>query len=81
MTTVRPTATPYAGQFRANQLSTLARRVCKQYHLTPRWFEPLNDGHTSKNPEIDETPRLRVWNTRREIIISESDLFYAANVE
>ena len=81
MATLRPTSTPYAGGFRANQLSTTSRRVCKHYHITPRWFEPLNNGHTSENPETDNTPRLRVWNTRREIIITESDLFYAANVE
>ncbi|MBK8676971.1 MAG: hypothetical protein IPN27_11570 [Cellvibrionales bacterium] len=74
-------ATPQSGTFDAKHLSTAAKHVCKDKHFTPKWFEPLNNGHTSKNPEIDETPRLRVWNTRREIIISESDLFYAANVE
>lgn len=74
-------ATPVSGQFRANNLSTAAKRVCKEHHMTPKWFEPLNNGHTTSNPETDNTPRLRVWNSRREIIITESDLFYAANVE
>lgn len=72
-------ATSFSGHFSAKFLSRAAKRVCKEHHMTPKWFEPLNNGHTTSNPETDDTPRLRVWNSRKEIIITESDLFYAAN--
>ena len=77
---------PYSTIARSfRQADTWPEALIKQAGLCRREeteeFEPLNNGHTSENPETDNTPRLRVWNTRREIIITESDLFYAANVE
>lgn len=67
--------------FKANGLSASARRVCADRHFTPRFWEPLNVNHTSADPaEVDETPMIRAWNSRREIIITRSDLFYADQV-
>ena len=67
--------------FKASSLSASAKRVCKDQHFTPRFWEPLNVNHTSADPaEIDETPMIRAWNSRREIIITRSDLFYADQV-
>jgi len=68
--------------FTANFLSSTARKVCKVLHFTPRFYEPLNLNVSSKideNGELVDLPRLRVWNARREIIITDNDLEYARN--
>lgn len=63
--------------FNAKTLSTTARKACKAQGFTPRFWEPLNAGHYSPQPEFDDTPIMRVWNSRREIVLTVSDLFYA----
>jgi hypothetical protein len=60
----------------AKYLSREAKIICKAEHLTPRWYERLN---ADKPATYDgsEYPVLRVWNSRREIVITNYDLSYA----
>lgn len=63
--------------FDAKHLSTAAKRVCRNARMTPRWFEPLNSSYSADQDGTDDTPVLRVWNSKREIIITAADLFHA----
>lgn len=66
--------------FDAKHLSTAAKRVCKMEHMTPGFFEPLNAGHPADTDGTDDTPVLRVWNSKREIVITAADIFYANQI-
>ena len=67
--------------FNANNLSLEAKAACKALHFTPRQFEALNTDRPScaSGPEDAEYPVLRVWNSRREIVLTNQDVAYAAN--
>lgn len=61
--------------FDAKHLSLEAKAACKALHLTPRHFEPLNVNRPESDAE--EYPVLRIWNSRREITLTNHDLDYA----
>jgi hypothetical protein len=59
--------------FNASSLSREAKAVCKAMHFTPRQWEPLN----VNQDDAVEQPVMRVWNSKREILITNRDLEYA----
>ena len=63
----------------AKYLSYEAKAACKALRLTPREFEPLNSNlpATASGPDELEYPVLRVWNSRREVVLTIHDLAYA----
>ena len=64
----------------AKHLSPEAKAVCRAMHMTPREFELLNADRPdmADGPEVPEYPVLRVWNTKREIVITNHELAYAS---
>jgi hypothetical protein len=60
--------------FDACHLSRAAKKVCELQHMTPRRFEPLSSSAAS--PDTEDMPVLRVWNSKREIVITSGDLAY-----
>jgi hypothetical protein len=66
--------------FDAKYLSAAVKKACKVLHFTPRRFEIIN-GDRSINtfdPALDEDfNALRIWNSRREIVLTASDIVYA----
>lgn len=63
------------GTLDAKFISAAAKKVCKTEHMTPRWYEPLNSNLPTTYDD-NEYPVMRVWNTQREIIITNFDLAY-----
>ena len=65
--------------FSAKNLSLEAKAACKALRMTPREFEPLNAGRSSMadGPDVPEYPVLRIWNSKREIELTNHDLAYA----
>jgi hypothetical protein len=63
----------------AKYLSREAKAACKALHMTPREFEPVNSnmGAMASGPDDPEYPVLRVWNSRREVTLTNHDLAYA----
>jgi len=65
--------------FNASNLSLEAKAACKALHFTPRQFEALNTDRPSSasGPDDGEYPVLRVWNSKREITLTNQDIAYA----
>jgi len=65
--------------FNANNLSLEAKAACRALHFTPRQFEPLNTDRPScaSGPDDESYPVLRVWNSKREIVLTNQDIAYA----
>lgn len=59
--------------FNANTLSPEAKAACKALHFTPRHWEPLN----VNQPDEQEQPVMRVWNSKREVVLTNRDLEFA----
>jgi hypothetical protein len=64
--------------FDAKYLSRPAVAACKALRFTPRWAEELNAGRPVTWDGYEEYPVLRVWNSRREVILTNRDLAEAA---
>lgn len=66
------------GNLDAKFMSKIAKQICKHEHISPRWYERLNVNkstyYDAVNPEQKEYPVMRVWNTRREIVITNYDM-------
>jgi len=60
----------------AKFLSLEAKAACKALHFTPRFFEALNADRPVSACN-DEDKVLRIWNSKREIILTAEDLKYA----
>ena len=56
-----------------------AKAACKALHFTPREFEPVNADRPIHGwqPGDDEFAVLRIWNSRREITLTNHDIAYA----
>ena len=65
--------------FNVKNLSREAKLACKALHFSPTHFEPINSGKSSvaDGPDCQEYPVLRLWNSRREVILTNHDLAYA----
>ena len=62
----------------ARHLSREARAACKALHFTPRYFEVLNaDKPGDWDGVSEEYPVLRIWNSRREITLTNADMTVA----
>ena len=63
----------------AKYLSHVAKNACRALHFTPRQFQVLNaDKETfADGPATAEYPVLRIWNARREIVLTNHDMAYA----
>lgn len=64
--------------FDAKHLSREAQAACKALHFTPRRFEVLNADRPTTWDGGEEYPVLRIWNSRREVILTNRDLAEAA---
>jgi len=59
----------------AKFLSRAAKKICRACNFTPRRWEPLNGG---LNRDTDrEVAVARIWNSKREITITNFDLDFA----
>lgn len=61
----------------AKYLSREAKAACKALHMTPREFEPVNSGLAASSHDEEEYVVLRVWNSKREVTLTNHDLAYA----
>ncbi len=63
----------------AKHLSITAKLICKSQHMTARQFEVLNADKLAyaDGDDVPEYPVLRVWNSRRELVITNHDMAYA----
>lgn len=63
----------------AKHLSLTAKAACRALHFTPREFEAINMDKPAiaSSPDDPEYPVLRIWNSRREVILTNYDLAYA----
>lgn len=60
--------------FDAKSLSPEAKAACKALRFTPRHWEPVNVNQSDDR----EHPVMRLWNSKREITLTNRDLEYAA---
>jgi hypothetical protein len=64
--------------FSAKNLSREAKAACRAQHFTPRFYEVLNADKTGDWDGVHEYNVLRIWNSRREIVLTNADLAIAA---
>lgn len=60
----------------AKYMSREAKAACKALHMTPRYFETLNSGQSVESLN-DNQGIVRVWNSKREIVLTKFDMDYA----
>lgn len=65
--------------FDAKHLHPTAKIICKRNHFTPRQFEPLSldRSWTAWNEDEPDFNVFRVVNSKREIVITASEMCYA----
>ena len=64
---------------KANNMGTIARKVCKALHFSPTNFEVVNADKPSMASSKDDPEYvvIRAWNSKRTIEITNHDLAYA----